>query len=362
MRILHIMASKDNGGAETYSTDVMLSLHQAGIDQCVVVHESALRTATLAKAGLRVETQVLHNPFHPWRRMQMRRLIAREKPDIIHCWMRRAASLVSAVDIKKTALIGWFGDYENVRHFSHCTHLVGVTKDIVAHMQKNGVPETQTSYIPTFPSVEEMPALDRAALNTPEDANVLLTLSRLHPVKGLDTLIHAIKDLPNCYLWLAGDGPIRKELEDLSHRLGIKDRVRFLGWRTDRGALLRAADVCVLPSRYEPFGTVILEAWATKTPLIACSSAGPASYIHDGANGMLAPIDDAVALTRAIRSVIDNSALRQNIVTQGYEDYRSRYTSEAVTQQWIEYYKRLIKPDSYEKSFSSSLAASAMRF
>jgi glycosyltransferase involved in cell wall biosynthesis len=101
----------------------------------------------------------------------------------------------------------------------------------------------------------------------------------------------------------------------------------------------------VLPSRYEPFGTVILEAWATATPLIACSSAGPAAYIHNEINGMLTPIDDAASLAKAIRDVIGNDALRQKIVTQGYEDYRAHYTREAVTQQWIEYYRGLMKAD-----------------
>ena len=178
MRILHIMAGKDNGGAETYSTDVMLSLHQARIDQCVVMQEKALRTSVLAKAGLRMKTEPLRYPLHSWRRWQIRRLIAREKPDIVHCWMRRAASLVSASDAKTRTVVGWFGDYENVRHFSHCARLVGVTQDIVDHMRKSGVSETRTTYIPTFPSIDDSPALDRATLNTPKDATVLLTLSR----------------------------------------------------------------------------------------------------------------------------------------------------------------------------------------
>ena len=341
MRILHIMAGKSSGGAETYSTDVMLSLHQAGIDQYVVMPETALRTAMLVKAGLQVDTQILRRPFPPWQRLQMRRLIAHEKPDIIHCWMRRAASLVSGLDTKKTPLIGWFGNYKDMRHFVHCTHFVGVTNDIVAHMKKNGAPETKTSYIPTFPSVEDMPALDRATLKTPNDAKVLLTLSRLHPAKGLDTLMQAVKNIPDCYLWLAGEGPLRNDLENLSLQLGIQNRVRFLGWRTDRGALLRAADLCVLPSRYEPFGTVILEAWATRIPLVACRSAGPAAYIRHGINGMLGPVDDAGELARNIRSLIDDGDLRQKIVTCGYEDYHSHYTRETVTGQWIHYYQDL---------------------
>src|SRR6185295_10481145 len=139
---------------------------------------------------------------------------------------------------------------------------------------------------------------------TPANAVLLLALSRLHEKKGLDVLLAALRDLPQCVAWLAGDGPLQKDLELLAERLGVADRVRFLGWRTDRGALLRAADVCVLPSRWEPFGTVMLEAWAAGTPLIAAASQGPSALIDDGGNGLLVPVDDAPALVAAIRRVM----------------------------------------------------------
>ena len=236
-------------------------------------------------------------------------------------------------------VIGWFGGYYDPSHFQSCERLVGVTRDIVAHMVKNGVPADRAHYIPTFPVVTALPPLDRATLNTPSDAKVLLTLSRLHEKKGLDTFLNAIKDLPGCVAWLAGDGPLQAQLEKLAADLGIAERVRFLGWRTDRSALLRAADICVLPSRYEPFGTVILEAWAAKTPLVACASAGPAAHVIDGANGLLTPIDDVDALRDALARILSDDALRRSLIANGFETYQQGFTPEAVTVQWIAFYK-----------------------
>jgi glycosyltransferase involved in cell wall biosynthesis len=342
MRILHIMAGKGNGGAELYSTDVMLSLHQAGVDQCVVMRETAPRGPVLAAAGLRMAPEILRSAFRPWQALQLRRLIAAERPDIIHCWMRRAVSLVPATARARAAVIGWFGDYEDVPHFAHCTHFVGVTKDLVRHMRDNGVPPDRAAYVPTFPSVEDLPALDRAALDTPVAAKVLLTLSRLHATKGLDTLISALPALPDCFLWLAGDGPEKQTLESLAARLGVAARVKFLGWRTDRGALLRAADICVLPSRYEPFGTVILDAWSMRTPFIACDSDGPRAYVRDRENGMLVPADDEAALAGAIRAVIDDDELRGRIAENGYAEFSAGFTRAAVTRQWLDYYEGLM--------------------
>jgi glycosyltransferase involved in cell wall biosynthesis len=168
-------------------------------------------------------------------------------------------------------------------------------------MVERGVPRATAHYVPTFPTIEAGPPVGRGGLATPADATVLLTLSRLHEKKGLDIFLAALTALPGCIAWIAGDGPLEAELKALAARLGVADRVRFLGWRTDRGALLAAADVCVLPSRWEPFGTVMLEAWAAGTPLIAAASQGPAALISDGVNGLLVPVDDAPALAAADR-------------------------------------------------------------
>jgi len=351
MRILQVMAGKGNGGAELYSTDVMLSLHRHGIDQCIAMRPDAPRFAELQAAGLRM-APLRHTGLllRPWQLWQMRQLIARENPGIIQCWMRRAASLMPSRNhaaagraaAGRAAVIGWFGDYEDVPNFANCAYFAGCTQDLVRHMREAGVPAENAAYIPTFPSVDDLPALDRASLDTPADAKLLLTLSRLHPTKGLDTLLLALRDLPDCHLWIAGEGPMRGELETLARRSGIINRVRFLGWRTDRGALLRAADICLLPSSYEPFGTVILDAWSTRCAFIACDSAGPRAHLQNGINGMLVPAGDPSALAAAIRAVNSDPALRARIVENGYAEYRTRFTREAVTQQWISYYQSLV--------------------
>jgi glycosyltransferase involved in cell wall biosynthesis len=342
MRVLQIMAGRRNGGAELYSTDIMLSLHEAGLDQRVVLHPKAPRFAELAGAGLNMAPEVLAVPIRPWQRQRLRRVIAAYQPDIIHCWMRRAASLVPAQ--AAPAIIGWYGDYEaQEAHFAHCTHFIGVTQDLVRHAEAHGAKPGTAFYVPTFPSVVEAPPIDRAMLDTPPDAAVLLTLSRLHKVKGLDTALHALAALPSCYLWIAGDGPEEAALRQLAAELGVAGRVRFLGWRTDRGALLRSADICLLPSRYEPFGTVILDAWSMATPFIACASDGPSAYIRNGENGMLVPADEPAALAGAISAVLGSEELRQSIASTGHAEYLAGFTRAVVTQRMLETYKSILE-------------------
>lgn len=339
MRILHVMASRTNGGAETYSADMIASLHAAGLVQRAALHRTSIQHDRLVRAGVTMAAEVLDPRLGFLRRRRLTALIDDFRPDLVHCWMRRAASLMPALDVP---VIGWFGGYYDPANFPRCSHFVGVTPDIVRHMVAHGVPAARAHYVPTFPTIDSAPAVDRAAHATPPDATLLLTLSRLHEKKGLDVLLEALVDLPHCYAWLAGDGPLEQDLKTLADRLGVAGRVRFLGWRTDRGALLRAADICVLPSRWEPFGTVMLEAWAAGTPLVAAASQGPAAFMEDGGNGLLVPIDDRPALVAAIRRLSGDPALRDRLIERARSDYQQNYTREAVTQRMIGLYQQLI--------------------
>ena len=134
----------------------------------------------------------------------------------------------------------------------------------------------------TFGTLPDSPPVARASLATPEHARLVLVLSRLHEKKGIDTILRAVASLPGFYLWLAGEGPERQRYEALTESLGLGERARFLGWRTDRKSLLAACDVCALPSRYEPFGTVMAEAWSVRKPLVATRAAGALQYVVDG--------------------------------------------------------------------------------
>lgn len=333
------MAGKGNGGAETYAADMILALHEMGIEQQVAMHPRQARLEGLRQAGIAVRPDLIAGWWNVLRRRRLRQAIMAFQPDLVHCWMRRASALVPALPMP---VIGWFGGYYDVRHFTRCSHFIGVTPDIVAHQRNAGVAVGRSFFVPTFPVTP--PLADAVALPPlPLDGmTVLLTLSRLHPKKGLDTLLDALALLPDCVLWLAGDGPEEARLRAQAQRLGIKDRVQFLGWRTDRGALLRAADICVLPSRYEPFGTVMLEAWASGTPLIAAAAAGPAAFVRDGENGLLVPVDDAGALAAAIQRLQQNKLLRGRMIVGGRVTYETHFTRDAVRQQMRDVYEQIL--------------------
>ncbi len=340
MKVLQIMAGSNTGGAETAFADTVLGLHKAGLKQHAIIRKGAPCAAIFKEQGLPFTALSFRKPFGFMTKRTIRNIIKEFQPYIVQTWMKRATSMCPVGDFVH---VGWFGGYYSVPHFSNCDYLVGVTPDISRHHITEGRPQEETAVLRTFCPIMESTPVDRKELDTPADAPLLLNLARLHPKKGIDILLKALVDVPKAYLWIAGEGPLREELIALAKDLKVIDRVRFLGWRDDRVALLQAADICVFPSRYEPFGTVMVEAWAYKVPLIAAASAGPKAHVKNMENGLLIPIDDVDALSKAINLAIEDKSLANRMVDNGYQYYKATFTEEKIMQSYQNFYERIYK-------------------
>ena len=330
MHLLHVIAGAEIGGAETFARDTIAGLAGAGIRQTVVCRPFPDSLARFAAAGVRTVPldfswldRVRGAPA------RLRRMARETGADLVHAWMSRAASFVPPA--MPCPVIGWFGDTYDMKYFRQVDACIGVTPDIVRWTLAHGTAPHRAFLVNTFGTMPDCPPVSRHALNVPDGAALLLVLSRLHPVKGIDTLLRALVEVPGAFLCVAGDGPARGEYEALSRRLGLSDRVRFLGWRNDRRALLEACDICVLPSRYEPFGTVILEAWAALRPLVATRADGARQYVEDGRTGLVCPIDDPPALAACLRRVVaDEAGLRRRLAEAGHARYIAEFTEQRV--------------------------------
>ena len=335
------MAGAEEGGAETYFSDLVLALGRAGLTQRVATRPHAARISAFAGAGIEVTTCRFGGVFDVSTRARLSRAFAEWKPDIVQTWMNRATRHCPRGPFTH---VGWLGGYYHPKYFRACEHVVGVTADIVGHLRASGWAEGRAHYLPTFAPMSGVPGVPRQSLTTPDGAPLIVALGRLHPKKGFDVLLDALAQVPSAWLWLAGSGELRRELERQCAERELTHRVRFLGWRNDREALLAAADLCVLPSRYEPFGTVMIEAWAAAKPLIAAASAGPRALIRDGVDGLLVPIDDAPALAAAIRRIIGDPALARTLAANGHAEYRTRFAEQAVVQQYLAFYEAVSAP------------------
>jgi glycosyltransferase involved in cell wall biosynthesis len=247
-------------------------------------------------------------------------------------WMKRAASFLKRGDFVG---LGWLGGFYDLKYYRNLDHLAGMSPDMRDHIVRQGWPAERAHILRAYAPDGKGRRLPR------DDRPLLLALGRLHPVKAFDVLIDAVAAIPEVQLWIAGEGDIRPRLEAQIARLGLGGRVKLLGWRDDRLDLLATADLCVFPSRYEPFGIVSIEAWAARVPLVATRSAGPGALIEDGADGLLVPIDDAPALAAAVRRVLDDSELRRRLVEGGRRRYEAEFTETAVVASYRALFERI---------------------
>lgn len=339
MRVMQVMAGAAEGGAETFFVTLVSALAKTGLEQRAVIRRNPARAELLHAAGL----APVELPFRRWFDLRtqwgLKQEIAGFRPDIVMTWMSRASNVTPSGNYLRLARLG---NYYDLKYFRGCDHLLCIAPKIADYCAEQGWPRDTVHYMPNFALVEPRPPVDRAALGTPDDVPLLLALSRLHPAKGLDVLLKALAIETRAHLWIAGEGPNRAELEQLARDLGVDDRVRFLGWRRDRGALMAACDICVFPSRYEPFGTVSLEAWGYERPLVAAASDGPAGLVRDEVDALLVPIEESEPLAAAIRRLIDDPGLGRSLVQAGAARYAAEFTEAACVKRYLDLFEALL--------------------
>jgi glycosyltransferase involved in cell wall biosynthesis len=368
MRILQIMAGAERGGAETAFVDMCLAFNDHGIDQHLITRSNDLRVPQLKAAGLVVTTLPLGGLIDMYSPYKIQRVIDQFKPQIVQTWMARAAWKTPCSGVnsffgetvrriasrrcdaqesqpnKSHLNVARLGGYYDLKYFKSSDYFITITPMIKDYLVNNGVASDNIRHINNFAETEiAITPINRADLNTPDDAFVCLALSRYHPAKALDTLIKSIVPLPNVYLWLAGEGHDRVMLETLAEDLNVASRVKFLGWRSDRAALLNAADVCVFPSRHEPFGTVFVQAWAQRTPVICSTADGPRQFVKHEQDGLLFEIDNVNALTQSIQRVMNDKTLCADMIQDGYDRYQSEFTRDICVQNYLNFYDEILR-------------------
>jgi glycosyltransferase involved in cell wall biosynthesis len=150
----------------------------------------------------------------------------------------------------------------------------------------------------------------RAELGIAPAAPCVGIVARLVPIKAHEVFLAGAAELvrrgsPACFL-VVGDGERRAELETLTHRLGLTERVRFLGWRRDLDRIYADLDVVALTSRNEGSPVSLIEAMAAGRPVVATRVGGVPDLVEDGVTGRLVPPDDPRALAAALAGVLSD--------------------------------------------------------
>ena len=197
--------------------------------------------------------------------------------------------------------------------------------------------------------VERVPSREQArrALGIEAKGPLLGVVGRLSSEKGQGVLLGALPEIlaafPLAACALAGDGPARADLESEAKRLGLGDRVLFLGHRRDVPAVLAALDLFVQPSLYEGFGLSLLEAMAAGLPIVASRVGGIPELLEDGRTGLLVPPQDPAALARAILRLLRDRDLAQRLSGAARLRALDRHSMAQATESVDALYRRVLE-------------------
>lgn len=326
MRVLHVIGEMSTGGAES----LVVEMAERGHDHGWVVGVASaggIRADRIRDAGLATVYTVPLTHRRPLGILQAIRstgsAISDFSPDVIIAH-NVGVTLVAGVATRRPGrgrvpIVTIFhgvaeSDYRHSARIlsMFSDRVVTVSRAIAKRLTQAGLRTTLVSVIPnaiTLPTLVDQ-AQARLEVGVP-DVPIALSLARMVEQKRHDVLLQAWKQVPSpAVLLLAGDGQLRAQHVELADELGISDRVRFLGVRSDVPRLLAACSLTVLSSDWEGLPIAVLESMAAGKPVVSSDVDGVAEAIGDGA-GLLVPRRDPIALAAALSALLYDDQTRE---------------------------------------------------
>ncbi len=185
----------------------------------------------------------------------------------------------------------------------------------------------------------------RAALGVGPEQLLVGTVSCLKPQKSPEDFIRVAalvcQRMPAAKCVLVGDGALRPQIEAMIQAQGLQDRVTLLGWRRDVASLLKAFDVFVLTSQWEGLPCAILEARASRIPIVATRVGGAAEAIIEGIQGTLCPVGDVRAIAGRVCQILGDERLRADL-RNGTQELPEEFTIQETVKQYQSLYTYLL--------------------
>jgi glycosyltransferase involved in cell wall biosynthesis len=370
VRVVQILATGTNGGAQEHVYSLMSRLDQSRYSTTVVALSGGSAARKLQRAGFSVI--VMDEPDDAIAVGELTAHLADIRPDVIHTHMYRAdvvgtkaaIALANAghrrpyvVSTVHSSRIRASEDRATLRALTpEMDQLIAVSKAIERKIadERPGLAPVRLIYngvdLDRYDHQEPCCTL-RDEYGMEPGSQIVGVVARLEPEKGHQTLLdawpHVLRKVPDAYLLIVGEGSRRDALEQQAAANRIAHRVVFTGRRDDVPAVTAALDVAVLPSHREAQGLSILEAMALSRPVVASDVGGIPEMIEDGVTGLLVPHDKPKALAAAIVKLLTDHALADTIARAAHDLVHDRFCIELMVRAVEEIYEegaRRVRP------------------
>lgn len=362
------MLSLDVGGLEHVVLDLVREGLAAGQDVSVVCLERAGTLAGRVEAVGGSVTSINKRPGLSLRTVRdLRRVLSGIGPHVIHThqlgalvhvrasFFGRARPIVVHTEHGKhysrsrsNRILGRFGSGGVDRFFCVSQDVAAEVGDCrvapspIIHVVPNG--------IDTKRFADDSGSHDiRGELGIPAGAQIIGTVGRLAEIKGQDLLIQGfaqiIKQCPAAHLLLVGDGPMRAELQELTQKLDVADRVYFAGYRADPAPLVRAMSVFALTSRSEGMPLSVLEAWAAGVPVVASRVGGLTELVGQNSTGLLFESGNVQEFAASVVRVLRDEKLRRELIAAARDRVQREFDVRVMAGRYAECYLSLVSSD-----------------
>jgi len=225
--------------------------------------------------------------------------------------------------------------------FRQAETIVAVSEQIRHELISIGVPRSKIQVITNGVDAEEFSpgSAPRSAFSLPADVPLAIFVGDIQrPLKNLDTVLYALQRTPKVHLAIAGNAE-GSSYPPLTTKLGLEDRVHFLGYCKDIPQLMRTADLFVLPSRYESFSLALLEAMASGLPVVTSAQVGASHLVTPNSGVVLNDPNDQEALSSVLNTLIKDSDLRRQMGASARR-VAEQHSFENMAQQYMEVIER----------------------
>ncbi len=368
MRVVHVIKATRISGAERHLLILLPALKAHGVDVSLLLLEDPAHpvddmVAELTLSGVPVQRIPIYRHMDFPVIGRLRRALRTLRPDIVHTHLIHA-DLYGTAAAKLSGVRVVISSRHNDDNFRRLPPMRAVNRllwrstragiaisQAIARfcVEVEGAPADKiTTIYYGLPPHEVDRKTARAALRQelelPADATLVGMVCRLIEQKGVVYGLRAFARLapqfPAVHVLIAGDGPRRAALEDEAKTLGIAERVHFLGWRDDTPAILAALDVLLMPSLWEGFGLVMLEAMAQAVPIIGSAVSAIPEVIVDGETGRLFPARDTAALANTLALLLRDEPLRRHMGLLGQDRVEAVFSVGRMVEETATLYER----------------------
>jgi glycosyltransferase involved in cell wall biosynthesis len=350
-RLLLAVDSLEVGGAERHVVDLAVALRRRGYGVEVACSVAGGLSQPLEAAGVpvrRLTRRLVKRRVSPAYARGIRGLLKKKRFDLVHAhiFASAVAAAVGTLGMEVPLVITEHTEASwqtwRSRRISRWAHrrarrIIAVSTPIERRLiEREGVPPDLVSLIPNavIPASDEPPDL---AGTLPEGwlaAPLVGVVARLQPEKGVADFLEAAarvsRDSLEARFLVVGDGPLREELLGLAERVGLGDRVRFLGYRKDARSLVGLMDILVVPSLTEGSPLIVLEAMAAGVAVIASAVGGIPDQVRHDEEGILVPPGDPGALGDALGALLRDPDYARRLGEAGVRRTENEFSHEMM--------------------------------